>query len=164
MTDRVQIVCENCGKPSGWHWGRLRTCDASSFKNPTYWKPVDASSNRVPQELAEVYDYAVETGRLEAAAWISARTTDAIPNRVEEPGVTPPAFDPPVTGVNTVDASSNRAAIASQWCQFHNCHQDDPRHEYIYEVCEGRLRPSTREEDDAVLVLLTDAIPNRVTT
>lgn len=42
----------------------------------------DASSNRVPQELAEVYDYAVETGRLEAAAWISARTTDAIPNSV----------------------------------------------------------------------------------
>lgn len=37
--------------------------------------------------------------------------------------------------------------IARQWCRYHNIHQDDPRHDYTYPVCEKYLRPSIRRED-----------------
>lgn len=29
---------------------------------------------------------------------------------------------------------------SGQWCLVHDCHQDDPAHDYSYEVCEGHHR------------------------
>lgn len=53
--------------------------------------------------------------------------------------------------LKTVEDESNDGPITSQWCVLHRCHQDDPDHSYQRHLCENMLRPSTAEEDLAVL-------------
>lgn len=58
--------------------------------------------------------------------------------------------DPDVTRVmRTVDQP-----LVHQWCTLHNCHQDDPLHDYQYPACEQHQRPSTAEEDIRILDIL----------
>ena len=39
---------------------------------------------------------------------------------------------------------------SGQWCLIHDCHQDDPAHDYRYEVCEGHHRDATAAENELI--------------
>lgn len=41
-------------------------------------------------------------------------------------------------------------ASSGQWCLLHNCHQDDPNHDYSYPECERHLREATEGEERAL--------------
>src|SRR5687768_14691121 len=40
----------------------------------------------------------------------------------------------------TSPSPPEQEADSGQWCELHNCHQDDPGHRYSYPECEPHLR------------------------
>lgn len=50
------------------------------------------------------------------------------------------------------DPAKSGFFLCRQWCNLHDCHFDDPEHDYQYPDCEsGVTRESTPEEDAAVI-------------